>query len=50
MEENTNTLLAFEFKWNTKAKAKIPKTFTRAYPNATTQLVNPSNYEEFLMG
>ncbi len=49
VEETTNALLAFEFKWGTKAKAKIPKTFTRAYPNATTQLINPDNYEEFLM-
>ncbi|VAW29556.1 Prokaryotic ATPase [hydrothermal vent metagenome] len=50
VEETTNTLLAFEFKWGTKAKAKIPKTFTRAYPKTTTHLVNPDNYEAFLMG
>jgi len=49
VEEDANVLAAFEFKWNRKAKQKLSKTFTRAYPNASTQLITPANYEEFLM-
>ena len=49
IEEDNNQLTAFEFKWNKKAKAKISKTFTNAYPNSKTQLVTPANYEEFLI-
>ena len=49
VEEDANTLAAFEFKWNKASKQKMSKTFTRAYPTASTQLVTPGNYEEFLL-
>lgn len=49
IEDENNCLTAIEFKWNVKSKAKISKTFTKAYPNAQLQLVTPSNYEEFLL-
>lgn len=48
IEENNNTLNAFEFKWNESRKIKFPKTFTKAYPEAVIEGVSSKNYEEFL--
>ena len=48
IEETAQSLTAWEFKWNVKAKAKIPKTFTRAYPNAECSVVTPENFVDFL--
>ncbi|MBI5476357.1 MAG: ATP-binding protein [Ignavibacteriales bacterium] len=48
IEEINETLSAFEFKWNAKAKSKFPKTFTNAYPSVVTQLINQENFESFL--
>jgi hypothetical protein len=49
LEEQDAVLKAFEFKWNSKKKHKIPKTFTDAYSNAETYIFTPENVEEFLM-
>lgn len=49
VEEDNNTLSAFEFKWNEKAKARFPKTFTNAYPTAIAEVISPKNYEKFLL-
>jgi uncharacterized protein len=48
LEDQDGFLKAFEFKWNAKAKAKWPKTFTSHYPNHELILVNPETYSEFL--
>ena len=50
VEELNGALAAWEFKWNLKARKRIPKTFTRAYPDAVTAIVTPDNFEEFLTG
>lgn len=49
LEEQDNVLKAFEFKWNSTKKHKIPKTFTDAYSNAETYIITPENVEEFLI-
>ena len=49
IEERDGQLFAWEFKWNTDTKVKIPKTFTKAYPEAKTALITPENYKSFLM-
>lgn len=49
VEESDGQLKAFEFKWNPKAKATIPKAFTEAYPGSTFEVITPDNYEGFLM-
>ena len=49
IEEEAGQLRAWEMKLNPAAKAKIPLTFLRAYPNAETGIVTPSNYEKFLL-
>jgi len=43
IEESPQSLAAWEFKWNPKAKARIPKTFTRSYPDARCSVVTPGN-------
>ena len=50
IEESSQALVAWEFKWgNRKRKrVKIPKTFTRAYPEARCSVVTPENFMEFL--
>lgn len=48
IEDTGNTLLAYEIKWNPRAKAKFPVTFTKAYPRHRAQLITRHNYEEFL--
>ena len=48
IEESPQSLTAWEFKWNLKAKARIPKTFTRAYPKAECSVVTPDNYMGFI--
>ncbi len=48
LEESVTDLSAWEFKWNPKAKGKIPAAFMIAYPKAKNALVTPDNYDDFL--
>ncbi|HDZ91843.1 MAG: DUF4143 domain-containing protein [Deltaproteobacteria bacterium] len=48
IEESAQSLAAWEFKWSNKKKARIPKTFTRAYPEAKCSLVTPDSFMDFL--
>jgi hypothetical protein len=48
VEESHQTLTAWEFKWSSKARGKIPKTFSRAYPEAQCSIVTPENFMDFL--
>lgn len=45
-------LAAYEFKWNPAkaARARIPKAFAEAYPDATWTCVSRDNYAEFVTG
>jgi predicted AAA+ superfamily ATPase len=49
VEESSQGIAAWEFKWNSskKKKIKIPKTFTRAYPEARCSVVTPENFFDF---
>lgn len=49
IEKKDNQILACEIKWNTKAKHKIPVTFSINYDNVISNIVTPDNYEGFLM-
>jgi predicted AAA+ superfamily ATPase len=49
IEESAAGLKAFEFKWNEKARGTVSTAFTSAYPEATTNLITPKNFETFLM-
>jgi len=48
IEEHQEQLSAWEFKWNPKAKARFPATFTRAYPESSTAVITPDGFDEFL--
>lgn len=48
IEEQQEQLSAWEFKWNPKAKARFPATFTRAYPESSTAVITPDGFDEFL--
>lgn len=48
LEEKDGILYAFEFKWNDKKKAKIPKSFVEAYPEYRFEVITPANYLDFL--
>jgi predicted AAA+ superfamily ATPase len=47
LEYEDGKLAAFEFKWK-EDYAKIPTAFSRAYPDATFQLINKANYLGFI--
>jgi predicted AAA+ superfamily ATPase len=48
IEERDGQLFAYEFKWNEKAKARLPVSFSSAYPEHAFELVNPVNYLDFI--
>ncbi len=47
IETNADDVSAFEFKWATTKKAKLPKSFIEAY-NPSFLVVNKDNFREFL--
>lgn len=48
LEEREDKLFGFEFKWNENKKAKIPTAFAKAYPEATFEVINKTNYLDFI--
>jgi hypothetical protein len=48
IEERNGIMKAYEFKWNPRAKVKIPSTFLKAYPDASAQVITPENADAFL--
>ena len=48
LEEYDGIIHAHEIKWNTKKKVKFPKSFLSAYPESTTNIINPENFNDFL--
>lgn len=50
LEEGDGKLSAYEFKYNPKAKSKIPPAFAKAYPDAHYEVVNKENYLDFVLG
>ncbi|MGM8360844.1 ATP-binding protein [Flavobacterium sp. ARAG 55.4] len=48
VEEENGNLHGFEFKWNENRKAKIPKAFAKAYPEASFEVINKQNYLDFI--
>lgn len=49
IEEDSDGLYAYEFKWGSRAKAKFPSTFTSSYQVSETAVITPQNMEDFLM-
>jgi len=48
IEEREGKLFAYEFKWKTYKKVKIPNSFIKAYPNSETAIITPDNYYQFI--
>ncbi len=48
LEERGEELQGFEFKWNENKKVKIPTAFAKAYPEANFNVINRSNYLDFI--
>lgn len=49
LEEKGDNLEGFEFKWNENKKVKIPTAFAKAYPEAVFNVINKSNYLDFII-
>ncbi|MES2701825.1 MAG: ATP-binding protein [Bacteroidota bacterium] len=49
IEEHDGSFRTFEFKWNKKAKAHFPQTFSANYQVSSAHVVTPENMEEFLL-
>jgi predicted AAA+ superfamily ATPase len=47
VEEREGKLFGYEIKWGA-ARAKPPKEWVEAYPDATWQLINRENYRELI--
>ncbi len=48
IEKTDDELVAFEIKWNSKKKSRLPKTFLDAYPIKDAHIINQDNYLDFL--
>ncbi|MDR0670585.1 MAG: ATP-binding protein [Treponema sp.] len=48
VEESGAAVSAFEFKWGNK-EPRIPPAFSKAYPQASYQVINRDNYHEFVL-
>lgn len=48
IEEKDGILNTWEFKWNNNQKARLPITFSKAYPNNKFEIINKSNYQLFI--
>ena len=48
LEETGDNLAGYEFKWNENRKSKIPTAFAKAYPEASFEVINKSNYLDFI--
>ena len=49
LEEIGDDLAGFEFKWSQLKKTRIPTAFAKAYPDARFEVINKSNYLDFIM-
>lgn len=49
IEEKDGHFNVFEFKWQNGAKAKISKSYTKAYPNHTFKAIDKENFWEFVV-
>lgn len=48
LEITADSMQAFEFKWNSSKKVKIPTAFAKAYPEATFEVITPKIYLDFI--
>lgn len=49
LEEKADALNAFEFKWSSRKKVKIPTAFAKAYTDANFEVISKDNYLDFIL-
>lgn len=49
IEEYEGKFHAYEFKWNTKKKAKFSKSFINGYPDSDTEVISTENFDSFVL-
>ncbi len=49
IEESDGKLSAYEFKWNERKKAKIPKNFSETYSPIIEKIITKDNFHEFVI-
>ena len=49
IEEEGGKLKTYEFKFNPKAKTKVPKEFLKTYPESEFNTIHSNNYWDFVM-
>lgn len=50
VEEYAGVLHGCEFKWSQAKPVTAPKAWLEAYPESNFTVINPGNYQEFLLG
>jgi len=48
IEEYDGMMHGFEFKWNPKKRARVPVSFTKAYPGSKVVTITPENFDTFI--
>ena len=48
VEDRGGQLYGYEFKWNARKRTKAPGGWTKNYPEAQFEVINPDNYWEWL--
>ncbi|MCK4311409.1 MAG: ATP-binding protein [Candidatus Cloacimonetes bacterium] len=49
IEEYGGNIFAYEFKWNPNKTIKFPSSFIRSYPEAKTEIINRTNFTDFIL-
>ena len=49
IEEYNGVLHAYEIKWNSRKKVKLPKKFAENYPEHEFKIINRDNYLDFIL-
>ena len=49
IEEREGSLFAYEMKWNSNKKVKIPSGWKSAYPNSYFEVITPENYLDWIV-
>jgi predicted AAA+ superfamily ATPase len=48
IEEEDGMIRAFEFKWNPRAKSRVPQQFIETYAPSGFNVITPDNFWEFV--
>ncbi len=49
IEEYENSMIAFEMKWNERARVRFAQTFRDNYPGAKLEIISPNSIEDLLL-